>query len=54
MRVEKQDRSSLLDCMQSAMMIIQIEDGKHDDSLLRLLLLRKKKYNGFEPSVYTS
>ena len=50
MRVEKQDRSSLLDCMQSAMMNIQVEvsdtDGKQDGDKLRKLLNTKKKYNG--------
>ena len=46
MKVEKQDRSSLLDCMQSAMMNIQVEDSKQDNDKLRTLLIRKKKYNG--------
>ena len=46
MKVEKQDRSSLLDCMQSAMVNIQVEDSKQDGDKLRTLLLTKKKYNG--------
>ena len=46
MRVEEQDRSSLLDCMQSAMMNIQVEDSTQDDDKLRTLLITKKKYNG--------
>ena len=46
MRVEKQDRSSLLDCMQSAMMNIQMKDSKTDGDKLRTLLITKKKYNG--------
>ena len=46
MRVEKQDRSSLLDCMQSAMMNIQVKDSKQDGDKLRTLLISKKKYNG--------
>ena len=41
MRVEKQGRSSLLDCMQSAMKNIEV-----NGDTLRTLLLRKKKYNG--------
>ena len=46
MRVKKQDRSSLLDCMQSAIMNIRVEDNKHDCDELRKLLNTKKKYNG--------
>ena len=46
MKVEKQDRSSLLDCMQSAMTNIQVEDSKQDGDKLRTLLITKKKYNG--------
>ena len=47
MKVEKQDRSSVLDCMQSAIMNFQVEDGKQDgEKLVRTLLVTKKKYNG--------
>ena len=47
MKVEKQDRSSLLNCMHCAMMNIQVKDSKQDgDKLLRTLLITKKKYNG--------
>ena len=46
MEVEKQDRSSSLDCMQSAMMNIQVKDSKQDIDKLRTLLITKKKYNG--------
>ena len=46
MKVEKQDRPSLLDCMQSAMINFQVKDSKQDGDKLRTLLLRKKKYNG--------
>ena len=46
MKVEKQDSTSLLDCMQSAMMNIQVEDSKQYGDNLRTLLIRKKKYNG--------
>ena len=46
MKVEKQDRSSLLNCMRSAMMNIQVDDGKQDGDKLRSLLITKKKYNG--------
>ena len=46
MKVEKQDKSTLLDCMQSAIMNIQAEDGKQDGDKLRTLLIKKKKYNG--------
>ena len=54
MKVEKQDRSRLLDCMQSTIMNIQVEDGKQDGDKLRTLLFTKKQYNGPEPSMYTS
>ena len=46
MNMEKQDRSSLLDCIQSAIMNFQVEDGKQDGEKLRTLLITKKKYNG--------
>ena len=46
MNMEKQDRSSLLDCMQSAIMNIQAKDNKQDGDKLRDLLITKKKYNG--------
>ena len=46
MKVEKQDRSSLLDCMQSAMMNFQVKDSKQDGDKLRTLLITKWKYNG--------
>ena len=46
MQVTEQDRSSLLDCMQSAMMNIQAHQSKRDDDKLRSLLLTKKNYNG--------
>ena len=46
MKVDKQDRSSLLDCMQSAMMNIQMNDSKQDGDKLRTLLITKKKHNG--------
>ena len=45
-RVAKQDRSSLLDCMQSAMINIQAHGSKQDGDKLRSLLSTKKKYNG--------
>ena len=54
MRVEKQDRSSLLDCMQSAMMNIRIENSKQDGDKLRKLLNTKEEIQRFEPSMYTS
>ena len=46
MRVEKQDRSSLLDCMQHTIVNIQVQEGKQNDDRLRSLLISKKKYNG--------
>ena len=46
MRVEKQDRSSLLECMQRAIMNIQVEGSKQDGDKLRILLIKKEKYNG--------
>ena len=46
MSVKKQDRSSLLDGMQSAMMNIRVEDSKQDGDKLRTLLFTRKKYNG--------
>ena len=46
MKVEKQDRSSLLDCMQSAILHIPMKDSIQDGGKLRTLLIRKKKYNG--------
>ena len=46
MQVAEQDRSSLLDCMQSAMMNIQAHGSKRDSDNLRSLLITKKKYNG--------
>ena len=46
MKVEKQDRSSLLDCMQNAMMDIQAHGCEQDGDKLRKLLITKKKYNG--------
>ena len=46
MRVEKQDRSSSLDCIQSAIMNIRVKDSKQDGDKLRTLLITKKKYNG--------
>ena len=46
MEVAEQDRASLLDCMQSAIMNIQAYGNKQDDSKLKMLLITKKKYNG--------
>ena len=46
MKVEKQDRLSLLDCMQSAIMNIQVKDSKRDGDRLKTLLIKKNKYNG--------
>ena len=46
MKVEKQDRSSVLDCIQSAMMNIQEEDSEQDVDKLQPLLITEKKYNG--------
>ena len=46
MEVKERDRSSLLDCMQSAMMNIQAHRSKRDGDKLRSLLIAKKKYNG--------
>ena len=46
MKVGNLDRSSLLYCMQSAMMNIQVEDSKQEGDKLRTLLIMKKKYNG--------
>ena len=46
MKVKTQDRSSLLDCMQSAMMNIQVKGSEQDGDKLRSLLITKKKYNG--------
>ena len=46
MQVTEQDRSSLLDCMQSAMMNIQADQSKRYSEKLRSLLIKKKKYNG--------
>ena len=46
MRVNKQDKSSLLDCMQIAIMNFRVEDGTQDDDKMRTLLISKKKYNG--------
>ena len=46
LRVEKQDRPSLLNCMQSAMMNIQVKDSAQDGDKLKTLLITKKKYNG--------
>ena len=45
MKVEKQARSSLLDCMQNAMMNIQVENSEQDVGKIRTLLITKKKYN---------
>ena len=44
MKVEKQDRSSLLDCMQSAMVNIQIQNKERNSDKLRML--KKEEYNG--------
>ena len=46
MQVADEDRSSLLDCMQTAMMNIQAHGSKRDGDKLRSLLIKKKKYNG--------
>ena len=46
MQVAGQDRSSLLDCMQSAMMNIHAQVCKRDSDKLRSLLITEKKYNG--------
>ena len=46
MQVTEQDRSSLLDCMQSAMMNIHAHGSERDGDKLRSLLITKKKYNG--------
>ena len=45
-QVMEQDRSSLLDCMQGAILNIQNHGSKRDDDKLRSLLITKKKYNG--------
>ena len=46
MQVTEKDRSSLLDCMQSAMLNIQADQSQQDSDKLRSLLITKKKYNG--------
>ena len=46
MKVETQDRSSLLDCMQTAIMYIQATGSKQYGDKLRSLLITKKNYNG--------
>ena len=46
MQVEERDRSSLLDCIERAMMNIQAHKSKRDGDKLRSLLIKKKKYNG--------
>ena len=46
MKVGNLDRSSLLDCVQRAIVNIQVEDRKQDNDKLRTLLIKKKKYNG--------
>ena len=46
MKVKKQDRSSLLDCIQRAMVNILVKNSKQDGDKLRTLLITKKKYKG--------
>ena len=46
MRVAEQDRSRMLDCMQSAMMNIQAHGSKRDGDKLRSLLLTKRNTTG--------
>ena len=46
MKVEKKDRSSLLDFMQGAIMTIQANGSEQVGGKLRKLLITKKKYNG--------
>ena len=46
MKVEKQDMSGLLNCMQSAIVNMKVEDSKPNGDKLRTLLITKKKYNG--------
>ena len=45
MQLAEQDRSSLLDCMQSAIINISAQRSKRDSEELRSLLIKKKKYN---------
>ena len=45
-QVAEQNRASLLDCMQNAMINIKARGGIRDGDKLRSLLITKKKYNG--------
>ena len=46
LKVDEHDKSSMLDCMQSAIMNLQANGSEQDDDKLRSLLITKKKYNG--------
>ena len=46
LEVDEQDRSNMLDCMQSAMMNIRSDGSKQDGDKLISLLITTKKYNG--------
>ena len=54
LNVEEQDRSSMLDCMQSAVMNIRANGSEPDGDILRSLLITKEEIQRFEPSMYTS
>ena len=46
LKVDEHDKSSMLDCMQSAIMNLQANGSEQDDDKLKSLLITKQKYNG--------